>query len=961
MGFYSALTAGQKAALRSEPNSAAIYAAFCPNAIVFQAQPSSAVVDAVYAAIDYTNVQQGAYTDVLEGMTYIISSGTTNYDRPLHIGRIRKDAVSGTLYVEENAFALQTGYYVTVLNDYRLWVRAQRVLADGTYYKDFDLTFEKLAPRIYNLSSSYVRIDDTSASVAFAPSVAAEASGATISTYSWAVDDGTITSGTSADKDITVSFPTGHRWVRLTATDSNGVSSFFAFEVYVVPTDLSSVVRLDVANVSISANVDTGREASFSIFGDDFDGTDLLAGNRVTLFVVPSWGSGDPAFNEIVFVGNIRNDSSSTSGSDVGVVREGALTASDYQAQTSEVNTPAIAFIRASSPAAWDEIASLTLDRALWHTITRHSTLANICAIAPFSSASDYERGTFTSASTTLNDAISAITGYYRALFVLSADGQAVVEINNQYLNVVDRAAQTTIIDDIAASDLISYDIVKQNPTAVSHAIAYGTTYDTTDDDVDVFEAAAPANATAGGTNTPILNSIILPSDEEADTSRLNLSTIAAAWYGLNNPLTVVDVTLPTGWYFLQPAVHQWYGFDISATNNVRGVSFTSSDQFLLKSMSIDFDAEQRTLTTSASFEKAVSLVNAQIGVSQLLSEQAYDLPALPYVMPYSSLDTAPSLNFPTDDLDPLDLPALTADDSSVTSPTNEPTSGTPQRPPNCWITTLFLTDNSIIGTPFNTVLNEPYTVTVVGSGFIGAQTWLQTFDLTAGTQSWSLAAGFAGSYVAGVGFRVTGSSASTPGVGIVRPVSAFTLTSASMRYTLVKGSTSSVSRNTLIYSLDATSGASTQRAIQSHTNSVTNATLSTGAINVTNVDGMRFQTAIGASGTGASATINQVTVGGVGTNPYGGSTTDKYGDAFYKYSDSAGTQNVEAYGSSQGLRIDNATPAVYPQYNANHLYTFQFTGTGNPMQIRFLDTDYSDNQNVPLTITVCGKNAGSA
>jgi hypothetical protein len=48
------------------------------------------------------------------------------------------------------------------------------------------------------------------------------AEGATITTYAWDVEDGTITVGTSSSPSITATFPLGFRYVHLTVTDSNG-------------------------------------------------------------------------------------------------------------------------------------------------------------------------------------------------------------------------------------------------------------------------------------------------------------------------------------------------------------------------------------------------------------------------------------------------------------------------------------------------------------------------------------------------------------------------------------------------------------------------------------------------------------------------------------------------------------------------------------------------------------------
>ncbi len=258
MPFPSALSSGRVAQLRQPVHSSTQFLLLTPNDIVWQTQPLAQVDGATpYAQFSWDGTDDGDRTDVQVGMTVLIST-TTDLRTTFFRGRVRIAPTASTFYINETSVNLETTDYVTVINDYDLHERLERRLVDGTRYTDWDIAFKKLPPLISNLQSSYVDTSGSVASISFAPTVTVQEQGATISTYLWDVADGTITTGTSASKDITVSFPAPstneHRWVRFTVTDSEGTSQYFVFEVFTIdPSATSSnVVKLGVNDVSIS-------------------------------------------------------------------------------------------------------------------------------------------------------------------------------------------------------------------------------------------------------------------------------------------------------------------------------------------------------------------------------------------------------------------------------------------------------------------------------------------------------------------------------------------------------------------------------------------------------------------------------------------------------------------------------------------------------------------------------------
>lgn len=112
-------------------------------------------------------------------------------------------------------------------------------------------------------------------------------------------------------------------------------------------------------------------------------------------------------------------------------------------------------------------------------------------------------------------------------------------------------------------------------------------------------------------------------------------------------------------------------------------------------------------------------------------------------------------------------------------------------------------------------------------------------------------------------------------------------------------------------------------------------------------------------SGYTGAILVKSVQVCGYGLNPWTGLTgaDSVRGDAFY-YGYESGLPT--AYGSTQGFRLDGAPVGTIPEYNENHEYTLLKTGTGNQFEFLFADSDYTDNQNSPLRVEVCGNNADS-
>lgn len=200
---------------------------------VFAARVNQAAFSYPLSQVAFDGVTTGAYGDIQVGQTVLFGSSAGAED--LGRSRVRLAATSSVLYFGRSSQGARRGEvnlsdnaYITVLDLYEVWARIPFVESDGTIRKDPGLDVEwrttdpppvcKIgAGTAATINGSNIITVDFSATGSYAT-----ADGASISSYLWDVDDGTITVGTSASSAITATFPAGFRWVTCTVTDSEG-------------------------------------------------------------------------------------------------------------------------------------------------------------------------------------------------------------------------------------------------------------------------------------------------------------------------------------------------------------------------------------------------------------------------------------------------------------------------------------------------------------------------------------------------------------------------------------------------------------------------------------------------------------------------------------------------------------------------------------------------------------------
>ena len=270
MPFPDALNAGELAMVRQDNCFFKQYLLLTPNDVIWQTQPADAVDGSLpYARFEWDGTDQGDRANVKEGQTVLITTSDTDLSTLIYRGRVRKVPDATYFYINENSTNLTAAYFVTVINDWDIHEKLERRTAAGDEYKDYDLTWEEIPPRITNLQSVYV--SDSSDAVVyfdFTPTADAGASGAAVTTWLWDIADGAFIVGNANTQIIMAEFPGAatneHRWVTLTITDDNGVSNYFVFEVYTIDTTVtvSDVIAFDAGDLAITGTIGEGWNAT---------------------------------------------------------------------------------------------------------------------------------------------------------------------------------------------------------------------------------------------------------------------------------------------------------------------------------------------------------------------------------------------------------------------------------------------------------------------------------------------------------------------------------------------------------------------------------------------------------------------------------------------------------------------------------------------------------------------------
>lgn len=408
-------------------------------------------------------------------------------------------------------------------------------------------------------------------------------------TVLWDVIDGTIVSGSTTTNAITVQYPAGERWIKLTVTDSgNGLSTVKRIPVWSF--DPAGTLPMRVTHLSLASAVRDGWSGEIEIARESAPTlTNLPDGALIVLFEQAYYGSAQVSYRSAITGGsNILATLFLESETIAFQPGSGTVTFRAESPLAVLKRTPALPQLMISgSTADWQHLKHLTVNRALWYIAFWHATVMEVCDFVWVASTNiySYQRiavENIDSIAGQLADVASSIN----ADPTCDALGRVLVVRNPNYLDDSERAALVTTWN-LTVADITGISMNRQHHGAVKHVRGEG-----------INGANAPLFSNAGNAPSPIgTGSETLARQIIVTQSELNARTGRhfALLNGLYNGQFVpqgVSVDVPDGYAIFDPALREWVTLTLASTTNDRAVSFTTGTRWTVDAISIEFDGD---------------------------------------------------------------------------------------------------------------------------------------------------------------------------------------------------------------------------------------------------------------------------------------------------------------------------------------------------------------------------------
>lgn len=489
----TALTAGNLTNLRAGNHTSKAWLAVFAPTTVGTAQINQTSFTNPIAQLTIDSKSANFTTLVKAGMTVWL--GTTAGARDVGVFRVRKAPTSTILYINEisdgdsGGLSLATlaeladNLHITVLNHYGIHPVLSRIAfsgGTGTFYKDYDIAYANQTtvtstPVQINIGDHFAGFVDTSTNkvtVSYAVVVRAFGSGVTASSYSWNVDDGTITVGSGSSSSITATFPKGQRWVTCAVTLSNSVMVTVKRAVMAYNTSDTLPYEIEITSDTRTLK---GRTVNFNVTEKTLDNANLNEGTLGIIFEQSSWNGGTIGTAITQFTGYVRTaatNSSATQAVRGDYVMESALLLYEQMPFVSQQLTVA------STPANWAEV-STTLAHTeyyMFYLLYWHSTLSTLFDLFPDGTYIGYKFQAFSSAGGSLLKALDENLARLNMGIGQSSAGSLYVYRNPAYMTNAERnalAERMTITDD----DISQLDFEENLRAQVSLVKGYGASY----------------------------------------------------------------------------------------------------------------------------------------------------------------------------------------------------------------------------------------------------------------------------------------------------------------------------------------------------------------------------------------------------------------------------------------------------------------------------------------------------
>lgn len=592
-----AITAPELTYLRRNGQFSLLYLVIDNPPVVYSARINQAFTDwDQITQIAYDSGGGGTLANVLPGMTLWIGSSAGAYDKGQV--RIRKLPTSTIFYIGETSdVAFADNDYLTIVDEFAIWARHIRIISEITF-ADWDIAYtdqHKNPDPVVNMGADVALWLD-GATVSYSPAASDSwiASG-TIASYLWTAPGASATSGMNTATP-TITYNTSGRYrITCTATATTTGKTFTGYRVVTVVNGATLSPAVTQFTLKSCDYSDGGWTFSASMYAEA-GLTTVRDRAKVILFARDYYGGTKISLGPIPGVEN--------------VVCEGWIEGQSihWNPELSQVEFtvrgpdwwldkvpgfPTGVKDSTADPRQWTSLASLTVDKGLWHHLAWRSTALN--CIDVYKTGDTRRTSACEGSAGSLWKQIKEIAeNQILASPICDRYGRLFIEIDSQYLAVGDRTG-IPVIQEITSQDwmdAIDFERVTVPPTAMVDisGVAWSGSVAS-----PYFSRAAGKSFKRQG-DIQTVDRLLLSS--QAQCNALCGSIMAK----LNNEYPDIPIRLASNNRMIDAAPLQYVTLSLATGDTPRGVSFTTK-KFIPRSISYNYDENTGMFQTDLSVE----------------------------------------------------------------------------------------------------------------------------------------------------------------------------------------------------------------------------------------------------------------------------------------------------------------------------------------------------------------------
>lgn len=506
-------------------------------------------------------------------------------------GVVRKTPTSNILYIDGKSrgdsgratlisYLIQSGDLVTIYSVQPMWGLLSRIF-DGAFYKKFDIPYDGSGSNpnpVVNIGQWQVKDVNENTGVATVSLSAANSfawAGKTLSSYLWTLPvEATIVSGTLTSSSLIITLPEGFYTIRCAITDSGGASFEGMRPIWVNGAGYLPLSDSYGMEISSDRQDRQGREMSIKIYGDlpnslwmpgfpfaftetaKYDGQSLTSGIGVTNFV---------GFNtdELLSMDAYQGEKA------ISLNIKAPFKWLDLVPMVSQ------AIIETASPSSWEQVG-LGLgvpDFIAWYVLKHHTTYLEQFDFYRISEAvgetDPPRKKNWGLNGSTVSDYLKQTASIIAGNIGNASDGSChlwrdpIVE-DNTYRTALDQR-MTILPQDLQGAIEIAQPFHKKVGQVRAFALLYNG------EDPVAYASIAPGYAQAQAPGKQDEESLIIkPPDGQSKTNQI----CGHLWAKANNPTPEIGTPLTRNYDIFDPAKIYWWGLDIPAEYNPRGVAY---------------------------------------------------------------------------------------------------------------------------------------------------------------------------------------------------------------------------------------------------------------------------------------------------------------------------------------------------------------------------------------------------